>query len=521
MEFLSHTIKQTNEKCKAFSQVTLDDDYIVRDNKPDVIKIIYSGGTIVFEESRISNQTLWVSGKLEFYVLYRSDENISKLEVLNGSVPFQEKLVMDHVSDMDQARVYAEIEDISISLINSRKLSIRAVANLKAIVEEEIEEEIASQLEAFDDCQQNISEKELLSILASEKDLIRFHDEIKLSNAKANIGKIIWQDVNLRGTESSITNGRIHIQGEIYVCAIYLAEDDNQLQWVESILPISKDLDLADAKEENAKLLWLKMKKEAAEVEIRNDYDGEARILGVDATFAVEYKIWCEKKIPVLMDAYALNRKIELTKEPCTFMNFLMKNEATIRVAETCKLDSNQEKILQICSGTGKIMIDHLAVEEKGVHVEGLVSVHFLYLTADDNYPIAHAQNDLPFDQLIEINGMQKDTWFDYETVLDHLQINLLDNSEYEIKASFRMGLIAFAKNSFEKVSEVQESTIDMDELAKQPGMVGYIVQEGEELWDVAKRYHTTTDEIASTNNIKATNVKTGTKLVIVKKISM
>ena len=50
---------------------------------------------------------------------------------------------------------------------------------------------------------------------------------------------------------------------------------------------------------------------------------------------------------------------------------------------------------------------------------------------------------------------------------------------------------------------------------------VGYIVQEKEELWDIAKRYHTTMDEIAETNNRKIASIRPGTKLIIVKKISV
>ena len=60
-----------------------------------------------------------------------------------------------------------------------------------------------------------------------------------------------------------------------------------------------------------------------------------------------------------------------------------------------------------------------------------------------------------------------------------------------------------------------------MEELTAQPGLVGYIVQEKEELWDIAKRYHTTMDEIAETNNRKIASIRPGTKLIIVKKISV
>lgn len=521
MELERHFIKQSREKSRAFSQITLDDDYIVKDNKPDVIKIIHTCGTIVFEETRLSNQALWVNGKLEFSVLYRSDDEHSKLEVLSGAIPFQEKMLMEGAQDMDPIRISGDVEDLSIGLINSRKLSIRAVANLKASVEEFVEEEIASGLEDGEIYQQKVQERELLSVLAAQKDVLRFHGEVKLPNSKPNMKRLLWKNANLRGTECEIQNGHLHVQGDIYVSALYLSEEDDQIQWVESVLPFSKDVEGVDVKDENAQVLWVKIKSESVEIEERNDYDGEPRMIGVDIAFAVDYKLWSEQKLPVLMDVYALDKQVVLKKEKCASMCFQMKNEAKVRVADTVSLESNQEKILQICSCIGKVIVDRTSMEENGIRFEGVVSVHMLYLTAEDNYPIAHVETLLPFEQVVEVSNIQKDTWYDYDTTVDMLQVNLLDSSEYEVKMAFRISVLAFSENCFEKISAIEEQPLNMDELVRQPGLVGYVAQEKEELWDIAKRYHTTVDDIAQTNNLKAQGLRPGTKLIIVKKVSM
>ena len=202
-------------------------------------------------------------------------------------------------------------------------------------------------------------------------------------------------------------------------------------------------------------------------------------------------------------------------------MCFQMKNEAKVRIADMVSMESNQEKILQICSCTAKVTIDRATAEENGILFEGIVTVHILYLTAEDNFPVAHTQVMLPFEQLVEVTGMQKDTWFDYAANIDMVTVNLLDSSEFEVKTAFRIAVLAFSENCFEKIAAIEAQPLDMEELAAQPGLVGYIVQEKEELWDIAKRYHTTMDEIASTNNLKLANVRPGTKLIIVKKISV
>ena len=54
MELKTQQLKQNTIKSKAFTQVTLDDDCIVRDSKPDIIKIILTKVKVAFEETKIS-----------------------------------------------------------------------------------------------------------------------------------------------------------------------------------------------------------------------------------------------------------------------------------------------------------------------------------------------------------------------------------------------------------------------------------------------------------------------------------
>ncbi len=518
MELEKQSVKRIREKCRAFSQITLDDDYIVKDSKPDVVKMIHTQGKILFEESRVSNQAVWITGKLEFQMLYRSDDEHNKLEVLNGSIPFQEKIVMDGVEEMDPVKLNAELEDLSVGLINSRKLAVRAVADLWASAEESVQEELAAGLSAGEGYEQKIKERDVQRLLLAKKDIFRIRNEIKLPNSKPNIRKLLWYHVDVRNTESSVSNGRIHIQGEAYIGFLYQGEEEEeQIQWQETMLPFSGEVDCEEA--EAPDIFWTKISLEFAEVEARSDYDGEARILGVELAFDVDYKMWKEERCPVLEDVYALDRKVVPKREDGIFPRFLMKNIAKVRIGEQLKLEKNQEKILQICSCSGTVHVDKTVVTDTGIQFEGILRVDILYFTSDDHFPIAHTEAMLPFEQLAEVSGISADTWYDYYAAVDMLQVNLLDHSEYEVKAALRLSVLAFEEESFPKLVGVEEEPLDMEQLMQQPGLVGYVVQENEELWDIAKKYHTTVDEIVGTNSLKVHKVKSGTKLMIVKKV--
>ena len=91
MDLKQQYIKRDRQIAKEYAQITFDDDYIVKDNKPDILKVICTSGNVFVEEIKTINEAVWVSGKVNFYIIYRSDMG-SMPERIDGMIPFQEKI---------------------------------------------------------------------------------------------------------------------------------------------------------------------------------------------------------------------------------------------------------------------------------------------------------------------------------------------------------------------------------------------------------------------------------------------
>ena len=63
MELKRQLFRQNLLRSRAFTQITLDDDCIVKDNKPDLLNIIHTRGSVIFEDVKVSSQTVWVTGQ--------------------------------------------------------------------------------------------------------------------------------------------------------------------------------------------------------------------------------------------------------------------------------------------------------------------------------------------------------------------------------------------------------------------------------------------------------------------------
>lgn len=61
---------------------------------------------------------------------------------------------------------------------------------------------------------------------------------------------------------------------------------------------------------------------------------------------------------------------------------------------------------------------------------------------------------------------------------------------------------------------------MDLNNLQKLPGIVGYIVQPEDSLWNIAKKFHTTIDTIIATNGLTDKSVRPGDRLILVKELA-
>ena len=405
MELKRQLFRQNLLRSKAFTQITLDDDCIVKDNKPDLLNIIHTRGSVIFEDVKVSSQTVWVTGQLRFVVLYRSEDN--RLESFTDSINFGEKIFMDEVEERDTVNLSGDLEDLNISAINSRKLAVRALLGIHAVCEVPVEEEIVSGVENDPDIQQKSRTMQLLALTSAKKDILRVHSDIALPQSSPNIGHLLYDYVEVRNRQVICTGEQMQIQGEAYVNVLY-SSPEGKMEWYETMVPFSESIE--GGMTGTQPVCWVHCQTKEYEVEPAEDYDGEMRALSLNLSMDVEMKLWEERNVELLADVYSLETNLVPQKEMVCAKKLLIKNEAKLRISEQMKLAEEQERILQLCSFEGHAEMDHVEPVENGLQVEGILTVDILYATTDDSFPIAHTQEQIPFTQIVDVPGMKGHT---------------------------------------------------------------------------------------------------------------
>lgn len=504
---------------KAENQITLDDDYNVPDYRPDIVKVLKEKGELHFDEVTAAAGAVWLKGRLVFKVLYRNDLENGKISCLRGEIPFQEKLNVDGLKEYEPVQAAGEIEDLTIGVIHSRKISVRAVILLKAAVQKEKDEELCIGADENSGCEQKYRSTKVMQLLCMKKDICRQKSEIALPSSKPNVREILWKSIELRNVNTQPDHNGFKIDGEIVVSVLYQEEEETgRIQWYETMIPLDCSV-ACDAGREPDTVYKINMEPVSAELEVKPDYDGEERMLVIEVAMNLDIRVWREEDATLLEDLYSLRKEIIPTRVPVMLKHISVKNDSQCRLNERMELSESQEKILQICSCEGMVHLEKTELTGEGVRAEGILSAELLYITTDDAMPIASATEIYPFEQLIEIPEPAEHMHTELDCRINQLSAVMLDSDHVEIKAVIDLNLLAFEEEIIDNITEIKEEPLDMEQLQNRPGLIGYIAKDGDSLWTIAKNNHTTVDEIMKDNQRTAETLSRGEKILIVKKV--
>lgn len=515
-ELKKQMIRMNRQKGSAVSQITLDDDFIVPDSMDDVSQILMNRGEIQIESARPQGERMQLRGKLLFYVLYRKAGG--GLQTLGGEIPFEETVNVPGLMPQDDTQTSWILEDLNTGVINSRKVSIRAVVVLEVRAEALYDAEAAVDLETDDEKTEILKRNiDVASIAVRRKDTYRIREDLSISGNKPNIEQILWTEMYLGGVTVRVLDGALHLDGELRLFLIYAGEGEHTpTQWMEESVPFSGEVELPEAEETMIPAVGVRILQSS--IEMKPDYDGEMREFAVDAVLDLDIRLYQEENIELLSDLYSTSCELNTeTKEAC-FDRLLMKNTCRSKLSEQIRL-KKQERILQICHSSGTVKLDEAVPEQDGLRLEGVLEVSILYLTDDDEEPVRAAKELVPFRFTAEADGITQNSVWQMNLALEQLTAVMLGGDTVEVKAVIAADLLVLQPIRELVVTGVQTEPLDLKKLQEMPGIVGYVVQPEDTLWKIAKKFHTTVDNIRKINSLTGEEVSSGERLILMKEI--
>ena len=131
MELERSFINLNRQKGTALSQITLEEDLNVPDQKADIFKIIHGQGEFCPDEIKGETGKIKVRGVFVYRILYIGEDQNRMPEVLEGSIPVDETVFLNELEEGDVLDFHWKQEDLHISEIHSRKANIKVILSMQ------------------------------------------------------------------------------------------------------------------------------------------------------------------------------------------------------------------------------------------------------------------------------------------------------------------------------------------------------------------------------------------------------
>ncbi len=518
MELIKKNVHMNKLKCRCNTQLTLDDDFNVPDVKPDIDRIVKEQGVITLSEVKSLAGKVSVRGELSFNLLYVCAGDGRPVHNIIGRLPFEELINVDDATPESNINVKWEIEDLSASLINSRKVSVRSIVGFRCMVEDVYDEETAIGIEATPDVQYLNKKMDITQLAINKKDTYRIKDEITLPSGKPNILDVNYYELELRNIDTRMGDNKINLKGDLILFMLYCAEDEEQpIQYYETELPFSGSVDCSGCNENMISDISMQILSKS--LDVKADSDGETRVVDMEVVLDMDVKAYEEEVVDLLCDVYSTCKDIRPYFEEASFERIVMKNNSKARVADHMMVDSGAPRVLQICNASGNIKIDEMEIVGSGIQVDGVIYVQLLYITDDDSKPLGSVKGVIPFSQVVEVKNITDNCLYDVKPSIEQLSVIMMDSNDIEVKCAISLDTMVMERLGQMVIRDVTEEDLDSTILQEMPSMIGYIVKPGDTMWAIAKEYYTTVDSIMETNDMDSSVINVGDHLLLIKKV--
>lgn len=505
------------------TQVMVDGTVAVPAGKPDIQRVISVDAnlnTATLDIEVIEGKVI-IEGEIDVRVMYVADVDMEQpVHFMEGTINFSTFIKVPGAKPKMDVSVVADIDYVNFDVKNSRIADVKIVLDLFAKITKAIEVEVVTDIKG-PDCQVLKETIKVDDIIGENFSQTVVKDEVDIPAEKPNIQEIIKVDVSVEEKEVKVIEDKVIVDGTLDVKVLYVAdvpEDMPQqpVHFAEGRIPFTHFVEIPGAEPDMTAIVRVV-------VENARGRRKNARTVTVEAVLELFAKVTSTEQLDVVVDAYCPSSPIHLKKEKLKVAQVIGEDTTQSVIKDVLEVPSEKPPIEQIYNVKASAKIDEKSIIDNKVIIEGSINIETLYVAeVAEMYPqqpLHYTEGEIPFTQFVEIPGAKKGMDVEVHVMVEHVSFSLVNHKEYEVRVV--LGIFAKVTETVELevvvgVSEVDKEKYPYPPEKEKPTVRIYIVQRGDTLWKIAKRYNTTIDAIVRANNIKNPDlIMPGQKLII------
>lgn len=499
-----------------YSRVTAETDVNVPDINPDILKVLDVSGNVSVSEKSVHSGKIFIRGKVSMTVLYTPDgDTVSKVKCLTAEKEFTHSADAGNLDDNVRMSAEIEPESFNYTLINSRKLSLRCVLAIDIKLSCPEEFEISTSGQADENICTRSRRLRLCSNPITSENRISICEQFELPSDKPSVSEILKTSVFPQSLEFTLMDGKALAKGQARICTVYTSVDDGTVCFIEHTLPFSEFLDVEGAEEDMEGEIDYSVSDIYSE--IRDDSDGEPRIIGLDLGLSASVRGHRIYEPQILCDAYSMHGTANITSNTKLLEQLVDNTTAQLTHKFSIQLPAAFPEISQLCDVNATASVSNISAENGEITVTGNISGNIIYLSDDESMPLCSFTDTSEFTHNIPAPNISSDSVCEAKIFVEHISYTINGSRTIELRVVLGLCIRSYIN---EEIPVITDIDIEEDtDTAPKPCIVIYFVKSGDSLWSIAKKYRTTVESLMECNNLSSDSINVGQQIRICRNV--
>ncbi|KXG77840.1 Spore coat assembly protein ExsA [Fervidicola ferrireducens] len=486
--------------------------------KPDIERVLSVEAEVNTENLDINviDDKVVIEGAIDVEALYvgKVPAESQPVHFVEGTVDFSIFVKIPGARKNMDVKVKARVEHVQFSHNDARprEIDVRIIVEFFVKVTKRVQLEIVVDAKGPSDLQVLKESIRVDHVVGEGRAQKIVKSEVDVPPKKPDILEILKAEGKVRTTETKALDDKVVIEGVLEVDILYVGDvpegvPQQPVHFMEAEIPFTEFVEVPDCRQDMSKTVKVRVEHIRARKK-------DERSMAVEAVLDIKAKVLEPKTIEVVEDLFSPSKKLDVKKTKIKVDKVIGEGENQVIVKEAFKVPLEKPPIEQVFKTEARAKVTETRIIEDKVVVEGVLKLETLYVAeapyCSPQQPVHFVENETPFTIFVEIPGAKEDMTLDFEVEVEHVssKVDPNDARRYEVRVVLKLVSKVTRMVQLDVVVDVEEAAEEekkgekKEEYKDKPYMTIYIVQKGDTLWKIAKRYNVTLDAIIKANNI-------------------
>ena len=489
---------------KKQDEITVEGDMIVNDVKPDILSIVSANGIACVYKKEVIDGKVKLDGSVNTYIIYLANDENGSYRTLNTVLDFSYVLESNNCKSEMVFNENIEVEKIECKVINERKVNIKAFLKMDGELYLDEDIDIISKIEENEDIQVLNTKKEVNSLIGKAYSKVYAKDTLRIKEDN-NLAEIMGASINIINKSMKVSYNKILAKSDLEAKLVYLTED-NRICKDSIIIPVMGFVDMENISEENSFDIEYNLKNL-----IIKPNSGEDNSVYIEAEIEIICFAFEQKEITLIEDMYSVFKDLSFTSKKVETVVKKGDINETVNIDKSIIVPEIENAEIYNINITSKI--NSYSVLKSKVKYETEFNLEILF---NNNNKLEVKNVLVPYD--FEISSDLINEKDDIKNIISMKDKTIdITGSNIDLNGTIEVNIKLFRN---EKLNIIDDVSVEELRCKNDYSMVIYFVKKGDTLWEIAKRFKSTIEDITRINNIEDPNkINVGQQLYIPKYI--